>query len=285
MKRKLFIVLLILLSFLTCDKDPYTDYTALGPEGLYFKVIHFKEEGLNPQHGDVMQFRMGRVEFDSLVWMDSKVQIMQCDTLQPGLRSVLSKFHIGDSISILMEPDAYRTEFGEYPHPLDRVSDMRVSVLGVIPEIEWLEALELSQATNSEREQILLSRYFAQRSDSSEFSFEHGIWKREILEGTGRSFLPGEELLVMYTATLLDGTIIDERKTHEEALSYALGMQGQLVPGLVTAIKHMKRGQELELILPSSMAFGEKGSAGGIVLPWTPVRYMLRVDRLVEALP
>ena len=284
MRQILFVAAVLMFLVSSCDKNSYADHDALGPEGLYFKVIRFTEDSLHPEHGDVMQFRMGRVEFDSLVWMDSKLQVMQCDTNQPGLRSVLSKFHIGDSISILMEPAAYRTEFGDYPHPLDRLSDMRLSVLGVIPEKEWLNAKELSQATNSEREQIILSRYFAQRSDSSEFSFEHGIWKREIARGTGDNFLPSEELLVMYTASLLDGTIIDERKTHEEALSYSLGMQGQLVPGLVAAIKHMKPGQELELILPSSMAFGEKGSAGGIVLPWTPVRFVLRVDRLAEAL-
>ena len=82
----------------------------------------------------------------------------------------------------------------------------------------------------------------------------------------------------MYTATLLDGTVIDDRSRIEDALSYSLGMQGQLIPGLVTAIKHMERGEELELILPSNMAFGDDGSAGGIVLPWTPVRYVLKVN-------
>lgn len=283
MNQKVFIAFVFLLLGSSCDKDPYTGYTALGPEGLYFKVLHFEEDGLHPEQRDVMQFRMGRVELDSLVWMDSKVQVMQYDTLEMGLRSILSKFHIGDSISILMEPEAYRIEFGEYPYPRDRVSDIRLSVLGVISEKEWLDALELSQATNAEREQILLTRYFAHRSDSTEFTFQQGVWKREITEGSGSGFLNGEQLLVMYTATLLDGTIIDERKTHEEALAYSLGMQGQLVPGLVSVIKHMERNQEVEVILPSSMAFGEKGSAGGIVPPWTPVRYLLRVDRLEES--
>ena len=285
MRRKLFIVLLVLLGFITCDKDPYPGYSALGPEGVYYKVLRFSDDGIHPQQGDVMRFRMGRVEQDSLVWQDSKVQVMRCDTLSKGLRATLSKFQVGDSVSIMMEPEAYKLEFGEYPDTRERVSDLRLRVISVIPENEWLAAVELDNEAKSVREQRLIENYLASRTDSVEFLFEHGVWTRVVSEGASLPFKANEELLVMYTATLLDGTLIDERNTPEEALSYALGMQGQLIPGLVTAIKHMERGQVLELILPSAMAFGDKGSAGNIVLPWTPVRYVLRVERHVEALP
>lgn len=285
MKRKLFIILCVILSLLTCDKDPYPGYSELGPEGVFYKVLRYADDGTSPQQGDVMRFRMGRVEMDSLVWQDSKIQVMRCDTLSKGLRTTLHKFQVGDSISIIMEPEAYNLEFGEYPNPKERVSDMRLRVISVIPENEWLAAIELDKEAKSVREQLIIERYLANREDSDEFSLKHEIWTRIISEGDSLPFNSDEELLVMYTATLLDGTIIDKRDTPEDALSYALGMQGQLILGLVAAIKHMERGQELELILPSSMAFGDDGSAGGIVLPWTPVRYVLRVDRHSDVLP
>ena len=267
----------LLIILFGCERNPHPGYSSSGQEGLYYKVLSYEEGQIAPNQGDVLEFRMARVEYDSLVWQDSKLQALRIDTLNQGLRALLSRFHVGDSLSILMYPEVYNQEFAAYPFPQDRISDMRLSIKGHISEAKWLRMLELDQMNQSDREQGILEDYLADRADSSLFVFENGMWVNELTPGLGGSYLPGEELLVMYKATLLDGTIIDDRSTPEKALSYTLGMQEQLIQGLVTAIKYMERGQELELILPSDMAFGEKGSAGDIVPPWTSVRYELYV--------
>jgi hypothetical protein len=282
---RLFLFYTLVIFLFGCDRNPHPGYSSSNQEGLYYKVLSFQENQDAPKQGDVLEFRMARVEYDSLVWQDSKLQALRIDTLGQGLRALLIRFHVGDSVSVLMYPEAYNQEFKEFPLPEDRISDMRLNIKGRIPEAKWLRLLELDRMSHSDREQGILADYFKNRADSSLFTFDNGIWVNELTPGMGGSYLPGEELLVMYKATLLDGVVIDDRNSPEKALSYSLGMQEQLIPGLVTAIKYMERGQELELILPSNMAFGEKGSAGGIVPPWTSVRYVLRVmPRNLEAL-
>lgn len=264
---------LFLLLVTACGTEPYPGYASLGREGMHYQVLRFNEEGAHPQQGDMLRFRMSRVENDSVVWRDSRVQIIRYDTLADGLRSALTRFHVGDSISILLEPEAYWEEFGEYPDPMSRVSDLHLSILGVIPESEWLKALAMDRAQKSEREQRMIRDYV----DAEGHQLRDSIWIKELGPSSGRPVSSEDELLVMYTASLLDGRVIDARSSRSDAILYRLGMPGQLIPGLERAIPMMKLGQEVEVVIPSQLAFGDDGSAGDVVPAWTALRYRLRV--------
>ena len=55
--------------------------------------------------------------------------------------------------------------------------------------------------------------------------------------------------------------------------SFVWGEDGQMIPGIINALSHMKAGGKAKIILPSPLAFGANGSSTGIVPPHTPVIY------------
>ena len=55
-----------------------------------------------------------------------------------------------------------------------------------------------------------------------------------------------------------------------------------MIDGLKTALKGMKEGENLKIILPSRHAFGEEGSLAGIVPPYTAVIYDVNIIKVIN---
>jgi FKBP-type peptidyl-prolyl cis-trans isomerase len=72
---------------------------------------------------------------------------------------------------------------------------------------------------------------------------------------------------------------VEDSRARGEPLIFRLGDQGQVVEGLDAGIRRMRRGGRAMLVVPSHLAFGHKGSAGGIVPPFTTMIYEVEVLR------
>lgn len=86
----------------------------------------------------------------------------------------------------------------------------------------------------------------------------------------------GENIAVAYTGRFLNGTVFDSVSAREP-LEFSAGSEMQLIKGLEWAIKNMKKGESAKIILPSYLAFGEKGAVNGRVPPYTPVVYEIKI--------
>jgi len=80
----------------------------------------------------------------------------------------------------------------------------------------------------------------------------------------------------MYKGYFLDGTLIDYTPNNW-AFEFVLGQEGQLIDGLQLALYKLKKGEKAKIILPSPLAFGEKGSSNGAVPPYTPLVYQIEI--------
>lgn len=76
-----------------------------------------------------------------------------------------------------------------------------------------------------------------------------------ILSGCTTGAKQGDTVLVDYTGTLEDGTVFDSSEG-KQPLSVALG-QGQVIPGFEEALLGMAVGEEKDITLPPSEAYGE----------------------------
>ncbi|NND95458.1 MAG: FKBP-type peptidyl-prolyl cis-trans isomerase [Flavobacteriales bacterium] len=263
---------------IACSFEEHPGYTALESKGIYYKILFFDEEGEQPEQGDMMRFRMTIYDGDSIWWSNDQAQIIQYDTSGEGLKSELGKFHEGDSVSLLFDPESLWDEFGFLESKADGQVDVRIKVLDVIDGNDWSRAEQKASRINGDLEAFLLQSFLDTCVYSNEFIEKGEILWRTLISGNGINYPPWTEMKVKYRAFLLDGTIIDDRMRTEDALAYTIGMQGQLVPGLVQVIRSMEQGEEVEVILPSSLAFGSNGSVGGVVPPWNPVRFVLRAE-------
>jgi len=87
--------------------------------------------------------------------------------------------------------------------------------------------------------------------------------KVEILkEGTGEEAKAGDNIVVNYVGTLLDGTkfdsSVDPSFNHVEPFPYTLG-QNQVIQGWELGILGMKVGEKRKLTIPPELAYGAAG--------------------------
>lgn len=77
--------------------------------------------------------------------------------------------------------------------------------------------------------------------------------------GTGDAAKVGDEVWVLYTGKLKDGTIFDSTDKHDNTpFSVVIG-QGQVIQGWEKGLVGMKVGGERKLSIPWSMAYGDQG--------------------------
>ena len=74
----------------------------------------------------------------------------------------------------------------------------------------------------------------------------------------------GDALAVHYTGMLSDGTVFDTSLERDEPFTFVLG-RGNVIQGWEEGIACMSPGDERRLIIPASLAYGERGF--GDVIP------------------
>lgn len=117
------------------------------------------------------------------------------------------------------------------------------------------------------------------RSDtvSKAFSEYMGIYMQTTTQGDTLRVEKGREIVIHYRGRTAEGRIFDDSRRMDTPLRFVYGNEGQVLQGLEIALSRMHRGEVAEVILPSWMAFGSRGSADGRVAPYSTVYYTLEV--------
>jgi peptidylprolyl isomerase len=83
---------------------------------------------------------------------------------------------------------------------------------------------------------------------------------KDLIKGTGAEAKAGETVTVNYVGVLYKGgKEFDASWKRNEPFTFALG-KGQVIPGWDQGVAGMKVGGRRELIIPSALAYGAKGS-------------------------
>jgi peptidylprolyl isomerase len=83
---------------------------------------------------------------------------------------------------------------------------------------------------------------------------------KDLITGTGKEAKSGDNVTVNYVGVLYKGgKEFDASWKRKEPFTFALG-KGQVIPGWDQGVAGMKVGGRRELIIPSALAYGPKGS-------------------------
>lgn len=99
---------------------------------------------------------------------------------------------------------------------------------------------------------------------------DSGLGVLEISEGSGRAVEAGDTLRVHYTGCLTDGTRFDssyDRGTPFGSERPFVVGDGQVIQGWDEGLPGMRPGGERLLVIPSELAYGERGAGGGVIPP------------------
>jgi FKBP-type peptidyl-prolyl cis-trans isomerase FklB len=90
-----------------------------------------------------------------------------------------------------------------------------------------------------------------------------GLQYKVLKEGSGPSPKETDTVVVQYKGTLLDGTEFDSSYKRNEPASFQVN---RVVKGWIEALQLMKPGAKYQLVIPASLAYGERG-AGQLIGP------------------
>ncbi|MDQ3110184.1 MAG: FKBP-type peptidyl-prolyl cis-trans isomerase [Bacteroidota bacterium] len=264
-------VILAMTIFLTSCKDSskYPGYTEAEP-GIYYKLHIPGESDKKAKDEDFYEVRMqnryaGKVFFDSEFQNASGTMLMQSSASR-----YFSVLHEGDSATFLL-PGGDLSLPGM---PDTGMVEMNVKVIRILTADE-VQKMERTADPDLD-EQVLIRRYLLKNKlditpDST------GLYYISEKEGTGERPAYGKTVNVIYSGILPTGKPIDGNAEAGVPFSFPYGAEGQVIPGIMKALSHMKAGGKAKIILPSPLAFGENGSSTGIVPPHTPVIYEIEL--------
>ena len=90
---------------------------------------------------------------------------------------------------------------------------------------------------------------------------ESGLQYEVLTKGEGSSPTPQDNVTVHYTGTLTDGTVFDSSVERGEPATFGVS---QVIPGWTEALQLMSVGDKFRLVIPSELAYGQRGSGAKI---------------------
>lgn len=172
--------------------------------------------------------------------------------------------------------DGKHTVFGSVVEGQDVVDavaqgdEMQVEIVRVGTEAENWNAVEAFRTFEGAREKRIEQEREKQREllDKVAAGYdetESGLRYKVLQNGDGRPALKGSLVSVHYKGQLLDGTVFDSSYKRKQPIDFNVGV-GQVIAGWDEGIQLLKVGDKARFVIPSNLAYGERG-AGGVIPP------------------
>jgi FKBP-type peptidyl-prolyl cis-trans isomerase len=220
-------------------KNPKTVKTASGLE----YTIKEKGNGKKAQAGDkVVVHYTGKLTNDTV--FDSSVSRGQPFTFKLGAGQVIKGWD--EAFQILQVGDKATIKFGPELGYGDREMGKIPANSTLIFDVELLDVIEGPRPFDVKGKDTVTTasglKYIMVQTNKS-----------------GEPAIAGTKVTAEYNAYLKDGKMFDSSKDRNQPLKASCG-KGQLFPGLEEGFALLRKGEKARLIIPSKLAFGEKGS-------------------------
>ena len=280
-----FIIPLIALIIFSCKEKAKTYQGYSKQKDFYYKLISLGDETKKTDSSQCLWISASCKTLSDSVFWDTKHNNNQTFFITKGSSALLKNiygFSIGDSLQYLFPTEKFFKEFYNSPIPFFCEKDSCVKFSAKI--IRALGAEQFNAFNDS------LTAYTNQQKDKENMQIQDYITKncKQVNEFAANAFIEkteitsldsvkkGKKIKLAYKGYFLDGTLVDYTPNNW-AFEFVLGQEGQLIDGLQLALYKLKKGEKAKIILPSQLAFGEKGSSNGAVLPYTPLVYQIEI--------
>ena len=290
MKMKNFLPLLLAPILLVACQNGKGGFKKSESGLLYQHHIH-SEEAKTAAEGDYVNMDMVyKTESDSVLF-DSKstgqpiVLVVGKPAYQGDIMEGIMMMAEGDSSTFMVSADSFFVHNlkMEMPAFIKKGSNLKfeIKLNKIQSEDEVKKEQEAKMQEAKEKESVLLDAYLKENNITTAPT-SSGLYYIEIQKGTGPKAEAGKTVSVHYKGMLLDGTVFDtsieeaakEANVYNPQRPYApfefkLGT-GQVIPGWDEGLSYMNAGGKAKLIIPSHLAYAERG-AGAVIPPHSPL--------------
>lgn len=251
-------------------------------EGVSYKIITTDANERTVAKGDMLQLHMvGKAESSDSVVFDSykNNKPFYIPAEEPTLKSLFALLHKGDSVFFKVAADTlYLKSFGAARPPFIKEGEQLLFTLKLINVYNQEEL----QAEIQRQNQALISKDEAERAEFVQAMGEtkktdSGLAFKTITPGKGKQPKKGDKVQVKYKGMLLNGTVFDESKEGQPDFTFNLGL-GQVIQGWDEILGLMKEGEELQVVIPWNLAYGERGS--GPIPPFSTLVFNIQLIKV-----
>lgn len=285
MKRFFKILFLFLFATILLDScsDKYGEFD-IAESGLQYRIIEQNETKQCPKVGDVLELNYsyetekGKVLFDSRESGRKYMKTLGLPAHTGGsIEDGLAMLHEGDSAIFKISAEnflLFSEKYGRLPEGVEALEAIIIKVRLVnIMDQEDMELYMSSRFhTGEDVEMEILENYIKNASITAEPT-ESGLYFIEKNAGIGEYIKHGDEVVVNYTLTLTDGSLV-ETTLGSEPLTYVVGRE-KFIAGWEEAVAMMKKGSVATVIVPSKIGYGSEGS--GNIQPYSTLIFEIEI--------
>ena len=290
MKRTISKIMLAVLavacvfSFNACSK--YKGFKQDKETGIYYKFYVQNKDSVKAQTGDAVSLIYQLALKDSILVPMMPIQELVQESFYKGdVYDAIRMMHVGDSATFILDADTFFHYMGgENPFD-DKELYFTFKMTELMPKAE-VDAMMKAQEDqyNAYMEQAraaedsLMQEYIA-KNKIKVAPTASGLYFIPKKAGKGTQAAAGQKVAVHYTGKLLDGTKFDSSYDRNEPIEFILG-QGQVIPGWDEGIAMMKVGEKAVLLIPSKLAYGERGNQ--VIPPCAPLVFDVELVKVGE---
>lgn len=249
--------------------------------GFYYQYHIRNENGLQPEIGDFVMVNMAIRVGDTMLSPMTQNNMLVDDLYRGDIYSALRQMHLGDSATFIFDGEDFYEKFlgmGDYPYGNTPIyADIKLLKVMKKENLENAENLYTEQRKELRAKEDSLVRAYANEHQLNTIS--RGIYYTINRKGNGIKAKKNNTVEVLYRAYRMDNTEFDRRLDPAKPRSFEVGM-GQVARGLDVIVQEMNEGDQITVIFPSSLAFGDNGSAEYKIPPFTPVVFDIELVKV-----
>lgn len=271
----------IMLSILLgCRKSEFSGYREIN--GNYFALLSVGDNNVKPEINDYLITDIKYVTTkDSVFFRGTRKFRLNVPNFSGSVNEIFMQLSEKDSACMVLDAKRFFEKDLEIPLPgflkNDEYFKINCRILKIQSSMQyqkektlflsWLTDQKHFEKTNMELFLGMLSNYENRK----------GLYKITLVNGNGDAIKMGDTITINYEGHFLDGKMFDSTWKRHQPFQFVYGTEMQVIRGLEISLPSMHENERAVFVMPSEMAFGEKGSSTRIVPPYTPVIFEVEV--------
>ena len=282
-KKNITGLILLVLIFFSCNNEKFKGYS-VNEHGLYYKLYSIGNQEMYPKVGDLITVLVVfKTDKDSIIHQSAKKIILSDSPYQGSLEEGLLTLSLGDSASFKLLADSFYIKGIKLPIPSYinsnsyLTAEIKITDIRPLNDDYPLNKNFIDGYEFKDMDELNILANYLRNNNINEHPIASGFYFIQETKTNGKQPVPGHGVKINYEGSFLDGRIFDSTIEKNTPFEFVLGVKDQVIPGIEQALYLMHEGEKAKIIVPSFLAFGEKGSSTGIIPPFTPVVYQIEL--------
>lgn len=272
----------ILVLLLPACKEEKKPFWSRHPSGFYYRLHAFRTDSNIYRQGHYALVTASfKTQSDSVFWdsfnnLNDRLFIKIDSSSADILHRYVSTSAEGDSASILMGPsDFFYGRFKNDNIPFFSSMDSVIRIDFRIKKIMNPEEFRKLERDLLKDERYRIATYFKTDKNLELARDPLGFfWLERPQPSVESAIEEGDFVKIAYEGAFLNGRFLEKS---DQDFEFIYGTPDQLLKGLNYVIGKLKKDQTAKILLSSRLAFGESGSSNGMVPPYTPLTYKIKI--------